>query len=45
MYDIETKREIIPNDKIKTIFGLKTGDVINFYNLQSWLKKVYANEV
>lgn len=41
MYDTTTKKEIIPNKKIKEIFGVKKNDVINFYNLQTWLKKVY----
>ena len=41
MYDTTTKKEIIPNKKIKEIFGVKKDDVINFYNLQTWLKKVY----
>ena len=42
MYNPETKKEIIPNQKIKEIFGMKEGDVINFYNLQTWLKNAYA---
>lgn len=41
MYNTETKKEIIPNSKIREIFGMKKGDVINFYNFQTWLKKVY----
>lgn len=41
MYNSKTKKEIIPNDKIKKIFGMRKGDVINFYNIQTWLKKVY----
>lgn len=41
MYNTETKKEIIANAKIKKVFGMKKGDVINFYNLQTWLKKVY----
>jgi hypothetical protein len=41
MYNTKTKKEIIPNDRIKTIFCMEDGDVINFYNLQTWLKKVY----
>ncbi|BCS83022.1 SWIB/MDM2 domain-containing protein [Cotonvirus japonicus] len=41
MYNPETKKEIIPNSKIKKIFGMKDGDIIDFYNLQTWLKKVY----
>lgn len=41
MYNTNTKKEIIPNDKIKKIFGMQKGDEITFYNLQTWLKKVY----
>ncbi|XWV25262.1 SWIB/MDM2 domain-containing protein [Tupanvirus deep ocean] len=41
MYNRKTKKEIVPNKKIKEIFGMNDGDVINFYNLQTWLKKVY----
>lgn len=41
MYSTKTKKEIIPNDKIKKIFGMKKNDVINFYNIQTWLKKIY----
>jgi len=41
MYNTKTKREIIPNEKIKKTFGMKDGDVINFFNLQTWLKKIY----
>lgn len=41
MYNSKTKKEIIPNSKIKEIFGMKDGDVITFYNLQTWLKRVY----
>lgn len=41
MYNSKTKKEIIPNNKIKKIFGMTDDDVITFYNLQTWLKKVY----
>ena len=41
MYNTKTKKEIIPNSKIRTIFGMNQDDVVNFYNLQTWLKKVY----
>ncbi|AYV85485.1 MAG: putative swib domain-containing protein [Satyrvirus sp.] len=41
MYDETKKNVIIPNAKIKKIFGIAENDVINFYNLQAWLKKVY----
>ncbi|AGF85456.1 hypothetical protein QJ854_gp326 [Moumouvirus goulette] len=42
MYNTKTKKEIIPNTKIRKIFGMKDDDVMNFYNLQTWLKKVYS---
>ncbi|UFX99843.1 SWIB domain-containing protein [Megavirus baoshan] len=41
MYNTKTKKEIIPDSHIKKLFGMKDDDVINFYNLQTWLKKVY----
>ena len=41
MYNKKTKKEIVQNDKVNKIFGMKKDDVINFYNLQTWLKKVY----
>uniref|UniRef100_A0A6G6AAY1 SWIB/MDM2 domain-containing protein n=1 Tax=Borely moumouvirus TaxID=2712067 RepID=A0A6G6AAY1_9VIRU len=45
MYNSKTKKEIIPNSKIKKIFGMKDDDVMNFYNLQTWLKKVYSENL
>lgn len=44
MYNTKTKKEIIPNEEIKKIFKMKEEDVINFYNLQTWLKKVYNSD-
>lgn len=44
MYNTKTKKEIIPNKEIKEIFKMKEGDTINFYNLQTWLKKIYNND-
>lgn len=41
MYNAKTKKQIVPNDKIKKIFGMKKEDTITFFNLQTWLKKVY----
>lgn len=41
MYNIKTKKEIVPNKQIKSIFSMEDNDVINFYNLQTWLKKLY----
>ena len=40
MYN-KTKKEILPNKKIKQIFDMKDSDVITCYNLQAWLKNVY----
>ncbi|AVL94690.1 SWIB/MDM2 domain-containing protein [Moumouvirus australiensis] len=45
MYNSKTKKEIIPNSKIRKIFGMKDDDVMNFYNLQTWLKKVYSENL
>lgn len=44
MYDTKNKKEIIPNAEIKNIFGMGKNDIITFYNLQTWLKKVYDEE-
>jgi len=44
MYHTNTKKEIIPNKEIKEIFGMKKSDTITFYNLQTWLKKVYHED-
>lgn len=41
MYNETNKKEIIPNNKIRKIFGMSKDDVLNFYNFQTWLKKVY----
>lgn len=41
MYDKKSKQQIIPNDKIRKIFKMKENDTITFFNLQTWLKKVY----
>lgn len=41
MCNFASKKQIVPNKKIKKIFGMKEGDVMDFYNLQTWLKKVY----
>lgn len=40
MYD-KNKKEIIPNTKIRKIFAMDEDDTIDFYNLQTWLDKVY----
>ena len=44
MYNPTTKKEIIPNAEIKKIFKMKSYEIINFYNLQTWIKKVYEDE-
>jgi len=45
MFTVKTKRRIIPNEKIKEIFGMEDDDNITFYNLQMWLKKVYQENL
>jgi hypothetical protein len=42
MFNSKTKKEIIPNEDIMDLFGMGDNDVLNFYNLQTWLKKVYS---
>ena len=37
-------KDIILNDEIKNTFGMKNNDKMNFYNIQSWIRKVYDNE-
>ena len=44
MYNTTTKKEIIPNKELKKIFGIKKNDAMTFYNLQTWLKKVYDSQ-
>ena len=39
MYDKKNKKQIIPNENIRKIFGMKENENINFYNVQTWLKK------
>jgi chromatin remodeling complex protein RSC6 len=41
MYDKKTKKEIIPNSSVRKIFGMKKTDSLNFYNMQTWLRKLY----
>lgn len=41
MYNKETKKEIIPNKEIRKIFNMREDDIMNFYNFQTWLKKLY----
>jgi len=37
----ETRREIIPNAKLRKVFGMSKSDILTFRNIQTWLKKVY----
>jgi len=41
LYSPKTKKIIIPNKEMRTIFGMKQNDVMKFENFQTWLKKVY----
>ena len=45
MYNSSTKKEIIPNRAVRKVFGMKRDDIITFYNLQTWLKKVYNEDM
>ena len=45
MYNTKTKKEIIPNKEIRKIFGMREDDIMNFYNFQTWLKKLYQQQV
>lgn len=38
---MKNKRDIIPNSKVRRVFGMKETDKMDFYNLQKWVKKVY----
>lgn len=40
MYNSKNKKQIIPNDEIRKIFGMKEKDELNFYNIQTWLRKI-----
>lgn len=42
MYHPNSKNEIIANRRIRKIFGMNDEDILTFYNLQRWLRKVYA---
>lgn len=44
MYNEDNKRIIVPNRAIRKIFGMSRDDELNFYNLQTWLKKLYVDE-
>lgn len=41
MCDAKTKR-ITPNSKVREVFGMDKSDVMDYYNLQSWINKVYV---
>jgi len=40
-HDMKNGREINPDKKIRQIFGMDDDDIMNFYNLNTWLKKIY----
>lgn len=42
LYSPETKKIIIPNKKMRDVFGMKQKDIITFTNFQTWLKKAYS---
>ncbi len=39
---VKRQGKIIPNKKIQEIFGMNDKDEIDFYNLQTWLGKIYC---
>lgn len=43
LINMETK-EIIPSRELKKVFCMKSGDKINYSNIQSWLRKVYGGK-
>lgn len=42
LYNLKTK-EITPNKQLKKLFSLEDDDVLDFYNLQSKIRKLYEN--
>jgi hypothetical protein len=40
MYDNKNKYLIIPNKKVRKIFGMKKSDELNLLNLQEWINKI-----
>ena len=41
LYDTKTNKQIVPDDKLIEIFGIKKGETMDFYNIQKWLNKLY----
>lgn len=41
LQDQNDKRTILPNDKLKELFSLEDTEELSFYNLQSYIKKLY----
>lgn len=39
--DMCDKKDITPSKEIKKIFDMQDDDVMNFFNFQTWLKKLY----
>ena len=44
MYNEKNKRILEPSRRIRRIFGMEDDDEITFFNLQTWLKKLYVEE-
>ena len=44
LYSPRTKKIIIPNKAMRTIFGMKKTEIIKFENFQTWLKNVYSEK-
>jgi chromatin remodeling complex protein RSC6 len=43
MYSKSSARVVIPDDRVRRIFGMTEDDTLTFFNLQTWLKKVYES--
>lgn len=41
LQDEHDKRTIVPNDELKQLFSLEDGEEVSFYNIQSYIKKLY----
>ena len=41
LQDPSDKRTIVPNNDLKELFGLGDGEEVSFYNIQSYIKKLY----
>jgi hypothetical protein len=42
LFDKKTRKVIVPDKKIRKIFKMAPSDTITFYNMQTWLKKLYT---